>query len=218
MGFILNIMASIIATIICLFFASVISKRWRKVYYAISHFVLNTNVAYTYHKREEAENDIQSDVAHSNKFKFLGGRGELLKNPPYRDFLQNSNIETQILLPIPNPNNVWLQRRVTELKANNAMEYFSCESLVADIEAVIIHFKDKRQYEERQLRLYDALHIGRIVILDNSAYLTLYQQGIVGRQSPIFKYYRDSDMYTWLERYFDTVFQSSIDAKSYIES
>lgn len=215
-SFLLSIFASIIATLICLWVSAVFSQKWRRLYYFITDFVLKTGIAFFYPNRTKAEIDIEKDIKNTKKLKFMGGRGEIIKNPPYNEILSDTTKDVKILLPVPDENNIWVIHRVEELKAANKVKQdFTSKSLVADIKAVITHYCKSKVFLDGKLRYFDSMHLGRIIITDEYAYLTLYEKDKVGKYSPLIKYFKNSPMYMWIERYFDGLYNTSVEACKY---
>ena len=217
LNFVGSIIASIIATVICVLATGFISKRWRKVYYSIANLILRTGVKYYYHDRTVADEDIRKELCTSKKFKYYGGRGQIIKDPPYSEYIVDSKKNVEILIPVPDSDDFWLQMRAEELKAaHHVQNGVSSTSLATDINAVISHFLDSKIYEEEKLRLFTTWHMGRIIILDKTAYFTVYERNRVGKYSPVYKYSNDMPMYKWLEKYFDDIYKISISAKKYM--
>jgi len=101
----------------------------------------------------------------------------------------------------------WLDRREAELIS---LDPGFGRGLLAEQVLANFHYLSEatRDLANTEIRFYELPHLYRIIATDNLVFLTLYQNGAHGRNSPCIVAHRSGSLYDFALRIFDTAWES----------
>lgn len=206
-GFLVSILASLIASIFWVLILNFASMKFRKLMYGIVDLVLNTDLRYVYSNSDAADKDIVKEMQKSNKIYIYTGRGHFLQEQEYANVFDMDSTDVKIILPVPNETNKWLIQRANEMNVIN--EGFTSATLASDIRGIANFLQPKVASGKIKLQYSDSQHIGKIIILNNCAFFVPYQKDKFGKDTQVYKYKIGAYMYNWLQRYFDALWEEN---------
>lgn len=144
---------------------------------------------------------IRKDAKNSATIRVIAMKGDTFSNPgksgDLRDILTNGPANQKYL--ISSPNNPYVLKRGQELNNN---------TLKAGIENSIACFEDiANQKPQMKIRLHKEVLRFRLIIFDDSLYLSFQSTDTPGRKSPMQRYFRTSSGYSALEAYFEDMWE-----------
>ncbi len=205
MGFILNIIASLIAGALLLGIISIVSKWARWVLTGVLGRILNIDVECVFSNKTDAMADLQREIKRAKTVRILASRGNELQREPFASIFherpKERKVQVEILLPrttLLEGEYDWTAQRDCELSEfdpafGNSLLHKQIE-INADFLAPYIASKAAELYR------YNSPHIGRIILTDRFAYYTPYHSDWHGSDSRVLKYRRGGDTYGNLER------------------
>ena len=136
----------------------------------------------------------------NSKFVYIySGRGNyFVNNDAILKILKQSNTITRIMLPDADENNKWLLARVKEINKGQ----FTAKILSTDILQNRNKLEDEIKAGEIDFKYSDAIHSGRIIILEECAFFMPYQNDKF-ENIEVYSFKKDTALYKWLKRYFD---------------
>jgi hypothetical protein len=173
-----------------------------------------------YTNYDEAKTAIRSSVAASRSVGILAARGtefQAGRDGTYEDLLapgERGRRQWRILLPdadAPPRGEDWITYRAGEL--NNVSPPYDRERLAQQIAAATQELARVRQPSNFELALYDAPHIGRIILTDDQLFISFYDAGRGGKKGPTF-HFRRGEFYNGFGRYFEMIWRDSRAATS----
>ena len=210
-AFFISVLASIVAAIIIYFTA--IPKRCGKAVYRYLGKLMHTDIDYVYRTKAEANIDIVNDIVKAKNISLFSSRGDELRRDTFSTIFlkRQQNINIKILLPNPNVDESeydWTEQREKELKCFDIS--FGENLLHSQITANINFLKPHTKSDNIELRLYNAPHIGRVLIIDDIVYYTPYLSDKHGRDQAIYKFTVDGALANNYKRLFDQLWSNSI--------
>jgi len=210
-NFLLGILASIIAGIILIMGSGVLSRTARWVLTATLGRILDIDIEYVFNNSDDAKIDIAKELERAKVLNFLTGRGNQLQRPPYASLFEKpSTIKIRILLPntqLQLNEFDWIAQRENELTSFDTA--YRIGHLKKQIELMAEFLNNHKQNQLLEVKAYNAPHIGRILLTDRCAYFTPYRSDAHGRDVHVIKYRRGGDMYDWLSRCFNQLWEMS---------
>jgi hypothetical protein len=179
--------------------------------------LLDVDIDHVFGSSREAQRDIESSIRRASKVRILTGRGHDLQLQTFTHLFAGrptrGGANVQILLPTPTPQVSsidWTALREAELEGFDPA--FGQGLLRQQIEASASFLIGHARLGV-EIRFFDAPHLGRLIITNHEAYLTLYAAKRHGRDSRIYMF-RRGDLYDGLERYFDLLWAASKSAST----
>jgi hypothetical protein len=211
-GFLLNVAASLVAAVLFVVLASWQSRVVRKILTAFASAALGVDLRLVYRNGDEAARDIKEHLARSENVRILTGRGNEFQRHLYADLLNRTHagvVMAKVLIPQTDVEFVcrtdWVSQRENELQPIDAA--FDDGALRRQIEQNVM-FLDPYLGAGFQLRRYDYPHFGRLIITDESLFLTPYSAYRHGRDCAVLHFGR-GDIYDLFSRLFDLLWLDS---------
>jgi hypothetical protein len=208
LNFALNVAASIVAGVLLLVFTGWLSDRARWVLTATLGRLLNIDVEYVFRNSQHADEDIKRELQRASSISLLSGRGNELQRGTFAVVLQPSVGQTErklrILLPavrVQAGEKEWTVEREREIASFD--HAFGSGVLRQQIETTTKFLEQHVKAKHLELRFFNAPHLGRVLLTEHYAFLTLYRKNAHGRDCRVTKYRRGGDMYDALERLFE---------------
>lgn len=148
-----------------------------------------------YYNDEEFIKDFKHEMKKAKRLAICTSRGSFLMDPPYREYLNKKTIPIKILLP-DTRNDKWIKRRTSEVSASG--DGYTERAFTGAIDSNIEFLQACRG--SISIRVYDCIHIGRIILTDKVAYFSPYLENTYGEDVPVYKYKVNSTKYNWLKR------------------
>lgn len=213
LNFALNVAASIVAGILLLLITGWLSDRARWVLTATLGRLLNIDVEYVFRNSQHADEDIKREIERASSISLLTGRGNELQRGTFAVVLQppsgQAGRKFRILLPAPRVQvgeKEWTADREREIAAVD--HAFGSGVLRQQIETTAKFLEQHVKAQRVELRFFNAPHLGRVLLTDHCAFLTLYRKSAHGRDCHVTKYRRGGDMYEALERLFEQLWDT----------
>lgn len=151
--------------------------------------------------QKKALKSIRRDARNSNTLRVVAMKGDTFSSPgdagELHDLLLDGPTKQKYL--ISSPNNPYVVQRGKELKNNN---------LKMGIENSIGCFKEIANTNSNiELREHNEILRFRLIIFDNSLYLSFQSSDTPGRLSPMQRYSKSSSGYSALEAYFEDLWK-----------
>lgn len=154
-----------------------------------------------YKNQKKALRSIKRDAKSSKTLRVLAMKGDTFSNPGEAGELHNllhSGPDNQKYL-ISSPDNPYVETRAKELKNNN---------LKMGIKNSICCFEDEVSKNSNiELRQHHEILRFRLIIFDDSLYLSFQSTNARGRLSPMQRYIKPSSGYSALEAYFEDLWK-----------
>lgn len=213
MTFILNVVASIVAAVLVVVGAGVLSTRVRGLFTAITTKWLGLDVEYVFKDKDDSQKDLSAELKRSREISILAGKGNELQRPTFSSiFLASSGqrrTAVRILLPatsLPDEVYDWTWQREQELAAFDPA--YGKDLLKQLINANVQYLLKHAQSGNVELRRFNAPHLGRVIVTEHYAYYTPYRADAHARESQVYKFRRGGEMYDNLRRLFEQLWQS----------
>ncbi len=209
---VVGIVSSIVAGILLVGLGSFFSERARWVLTATMGRILNIDIEYVFSNVRAASDDLHKELQQAHFVDLITGRGNELQREMFQPLMAGgiTNKQVRILLPhfqTPASGPDWTSQRERELATIDPS--FGAGMLQQQIETTIKFLEPHVKTGRLQLRLFDAPHMGRVLLTDHYAYFTPYRKDAHGRESRVIKYRRGGDMYDWLARLFEQLWEVS---------
>jgi len=206
-GFVLGVLSSLVATGLTVLAGWIGSRRIRRWTMLLLSRATGLGIDRVYAQQRAANADLATDLSQAKWVRVLAGRGNELTRASFQQLWHGANTKlefVQILLPEPDPGpGSWLTERALEIRRHDPG--FSADLLADQVQSNIQYLDAvANQRKEVSLRLYDLPHLGRIVITDRVAYVTLYSAGGHGRNSMCLVFTCPSPTYDFAVRIFTT--------------
>jgi hypothetical protein len=210
-----GVISSIIGGALLIIIVPILSKKFKYILIWVFGNLIGFDVQVVFNTRKEAEEDLKMEISKSHIVKIFTTRGNELKNNTYANaFKSKSKSRVQLILPsVDSSTNSYLSMRerelvnLSELDSHNTSMFYK-NSLFADVLNNIKYFANSKSNIE--LVVASAPLIGRIVILEQTSYFTIYRDDNEGSNCKTIKCARGSDMYHFLDRYFNQVWEQNV--------
>ena len=143
-------------------------------------------------------------MKHAKNLRFCTSCGYFF-DPPYRECLNKQDILIWILLP-DTSDNKWIKIRTSEVSASGVG--YTEKAFIGAIESNIEFLYTYKGLIK--IKLYDYIHIGRIVLTDRVAYFSPYLVSTYGEDVPVYKYTVNSTKYNWIMRLFHEMWSIAV--------
>jgi|GEM_PF-1890024 len=188
----------------------ILGKKFKKQIKQLFIRIFDTGAINIYLDAKEANSDICKDYKVSKTLRIFTSRGEFLKGNPFKDALGKPEYNVKILMPKTLNYSIeynWIYRRAMEM--NQLDENFNENVLKGNIETNIDYLENSLKKHDTKLRLYDNIHLGKLIMFDKTAYFTPYQSNKFGQDTTVYKYRSGTTMYNWMERIFEQIWDVS---------
>lgn len=210
--FFVGLAASLVAALIVFIAAATLSKTTRRALTAVASAFLGVEIRYVYRDGQAAQTAVQDALAASRTVRILAGRGNEFQGRYYLPLFQpkaERAKRVQIMLPnvFEDPRGTdWVSHREAELaKVDEAFgEGLLRQQIRTTYEFLGRHIKTGRF----EVRAYDSPHVGRIVLTDETVFLTPYSATRHGRDSHVIEFGRGA-MYDFFDRMFEMAWRDS---------
>jgi hypothetical protein len=218
-NFLLSILASIVAGVILIWAAGLISKQARWVLIGILGRLLNLDVDYVFTNKTEVQSDLKKELSRSNDVAIFTGRGNELQRRTFSALFLERPEKRQVRVRILLPRTIqrdgeydWTLQRENELAKFDPA--FGNGLLKEQIQVIIRFFQQHLSAKTVEVRQFNYSHIGRIVITERFAYYTPYRKDAHGSNSPVYKFRRSGEMYDNFLRLFEQLWNASKDEEA----
>ncbi|NSE04773.1 hypothetical protein G4422_15420 [Blautia wexlerae] len=194
-----NIICSLIASgiwaMIVVIFSPQIIKNVKKIMVSL----MDSGSVYVFSSYSDKEfiKDLKYELKHTKNLRICTSRGSFLMDSLYRECLNKKDIPIWILLPNTRDNK-WIKIRTSEVNASG--DGYTEKAFIGAIESNIEFLHACKG--SIKIKLYDCIHIGRIVLTDRVAYFCPYLANTYGEDVPVYKYAVNSIKYNWIMRLF----------------
>jgi hypothetical protein len=211
LAFNLSVVSSLVAGVLLLLVTAFLSEKARWVLTATLGRILRIDTEYVFKNAEDAAKDVIKELNRAKSVKILTGRGGELQRQTFANIFTNPKLAGKIecMLPITQPKNklYWLEQREKELiQFDRAYEP---GLLTQQIETTVRFLAPFVQDQFLELKYFEGPHFGRIILTDKCAYFTPYSDNEHGRDNHVFKYRFGGDMYGWLNRTFNQLWNKA---------
>lgn len=154
-----------------------------------------------YKNQKKALRSIRKDAKSSSTLKVLAMKGDTFSNPGESGELHDLLLDgpSKQMYLISNPENTYVIQRGKELGNKNFKG--GIENSIGCFNAVIAN------NDNIELKMHKEILRFRLIIFDNSIYLSFQSADTPGRLSPIQRYIKPSSGYSALEAYFDDLWK-----------
>ncbi len=206
-NFFLSVLASIVAAIVVVSFAFLVSRKARKLLTAIAAVLLHVEIRNVYSDGEEAEPFIKEALRRTKSVRIFAGRGNQFQRDLYEAALVGVlGRKPNVRVLLPDPESEWVDYRERELsRLDPSFGGGTLRRQIKTVLGILAKFIEDARFE---VRMYDFLHIGRIILTDESLFLTAYSEGFHGRHSRVYQYAR-GDIYDMFSRFFEMAWDAS---------
>ena len=211
-AFFLSILASIIAALLVIFGAGIVSRRARGLLTALLTRWIDVDIEYVFKNKDEAHKDLHDELERSADIAILASRGNELQRATFSPVFLNPKDRKQptvrVLLPattLPEGEYDWAMQREKELASIDFAygQRLNGKRLLHQlIEANVQFLVQHAEAGNIELRRFNMPHIGRVVVTENYVYYTPYRSDAHGRESKVYKFRRGGEMYDNLRRLF----------------
>lgn len=191
-SFLVGVASSLVASYILNifgFFSKIIPAKFRKSFDK------------EYKNQKKALKSIKKDAKNSNTMRVVTMKGDTFSNPgdsgDLHDLLIGGPSKQKYL--ISDPNNPYVIQRGLELKNNNLK--MGIENSIGCFEEVVANNPNV------EIRKHSEILRFRLIIFDNSLYLSFQSTDTPGKLSPMQRYIKPSSGYSALEAYFEDLWR-----------
>jgi hypothetical protein len=211
--FLLSLTASLLAGVLLLGIAGLLSFRVRWLLTMVLGRLLDIDIEYVYPTRSAAQEDIVRELSRARRVDLFTSRGNELMLETFSCLLgkrpKQRNVKFRILLPQtqPKPGTTnWVQRRESELAQIDSA--FGGGLLPHQIDTVVTFLDGYLREGLVQLQRYNYPHIARIIVTDRVAFLNPNRRDAWGRDTPTIKFRRGGEMYELLAKLFEDLWSA----------
>lgn len=211
MIFLLNVLASLVASLIILLGGAIFARRARHELLLLAAKVFRLEMSPAFKHQRDADNFLSRELRQARWVKIITGRGKLLESKACEPLWSRGNKRLKgwrLLLPDPGTDafqNGWLVKR--EKETLNHDETYVPGRIAQQVRGVLMHV-DTRANSRTEVRLYDFPHLCRLVITDRVALFTPYSDLVHGTESPCYLVQPPGPLYDYFVRYFETVWKA----------
>jgi hypothetical protein len=216
--FVLSIVASLAASCIIVCVGWMTSEHARHAALRILSRVTHTGVERVFATQREANYEVARQLTKSRWLHCFLARGNELTRDTFSSLWcpDSSVCEIRLLFPDPNRSDPgsWFADRIREVASYDPG--YRSDLVVDQVRANIKYILDKSRSDGRvQVRLYDFPHLGRMIITDRGAFITVYSDRPGhGSESPCIVATSGSAIYAYYARLFDKVWSRSVPVAS----
>lgn len=210
-NFIVSVISSLIASFIFLILTFFFSNRFKDIVIMLFCKLIGLGIEKIYKQKKDASDDLEKDINNSTFVKIYTGRGNEFLKGTFNNIL-NSDIKTKMSILLPKTNigeneYNWVNQRNDEIKVFDT-SYENENLLYEQIESIYSYLLIHSNRSNINIKRYNFPHFGRIIITDSFAYFTPYKANAHGDKALTIKFSKCSDLYVWLERLFNQIWNS----------
>ncbi|MEV7967865.1 hypothetical protein AB0O34_18025 [Sphaerisporangium sp. NPDC088356] len=210
--FVLGVVSSLLATALTVAGGWTFSMRSRQWPVTLLSRLTGLGVRRLISRQRLASGELAAELTRARWVRVLAGRGNELTREGFAEVWEAAGrrLESvQILLPDADlGHDSWLSRREKEMRRVDLG--FSSGLLAEQVRVNAAYVSEVARHRENvSLRFYDLPNVHRVIVTDNVAYLTIYQQAEHGRNSPCIVAPRPGLMYDYASLLFSTAWDHS---------
>ncbi len=212
-SFFINVLASVVGTVVVIATAGVVSTRVRRLFTALTTSWLGLDVEYVFKNEDDARKDLNEELLRARNILILASRGNELQRPTFSPiFLASADrryASVRVLLPateLPDGTYDWIAQR--EQEAATFDPAYGNGLLRQLVNANVQFLQPHTQTGRIDLRRFNSPHTGRLVLTERYAYYTPYRADAHGRESQVYKFRRGGEMYDNLYRWFEQLWRA----------
>ncbi|WP_405393360.1 hypothetical protein [Microbispora hainanensis] len=211
-AFTLGVVSSLLATAITVVGGWLFSARSRQWPVMLLSRLTGLGVRRVFPHQRHASRELAAELSRARWVRVLAGRGNELTRDGFAALWQTAGSRyesVQVLLPDPDlGRDSWLSRREAEMRRVDLG--FSPGILAEQVRINAAYVTEVARHREHvSLRFYDLPNLHRVIVTDNVAYLTIYQQSEHGRNSPCLLAHRPGLIYDYALLLFTTAWEHS---------
>jgi hypothetical protein len=218
-SFIVGVVSSLVASILLLAGGWFSSFRFRRFCTRMLGKLAKVDILAAYPTQRDAAPDVSSALRQATEVSIFAGRGSELTRSTFDEMWNAAGgrlSKIRILLPDPEVSGpgTWFAYREQEMAGHDTAygDSLIAEQVKANLRYVARKASSKPAVE---VRVYDFPHLGRLIITDESAFLTTYRSSEHGSASPCLLFSNKGPLYDFCMRIFE---KSWLTAKPYILS
>lgn len=214
MSFLWNVVASLLASLLFVAVAGLLSRTARDLLVSLLGRLLDIDVEAVFRNPREAAPDVKRELGRARFVDLMTGRGSELQRETFATMLREAGEGRQrvrILLPRPGPPDGdvdWTDDREQEIAAFDRA--YGTGLLREQIGVTVRFLTPFVGAGAVELRLFSFPHIGRLLLTDRAAYFTPYRADAHSRDSRVIKYRCGGDMHHHLARLFDKLWSAAL--------
>jgi hypothetical protein len=207
--FVLSALGSLAAAIVFAFSVYVASRRFRRSLVRLLSLITGSDVIAVFASQRESAPAVHEAIRAAREVYVFAGRGNELTRSTFQPLwsLDNRRLRTvHILLPDTRftGHGSWIGDREAEAAIHDPR--YGRGLLTQQIDSNVMWLRE-RPMERLTVRVYDAPHIGRIVVTDRVAIVTVYSSEEHGGESPVFVARSGGPVYNMAKRLFEKTWQ-----------
>jgi hypothetical protein len=212
MSFLANVLASVIGGALLIWFAALISSKARWIFTAAIARWLDIDVEFVFRNSTEAARDLAQELEQATDICIFTSRGGELQRETFAPVFSQrgaKKISVRVLLPdtaLPPGTFDWTDQR--EQEAASFDHAFGAGMLARQIETTVAFMLQQVAAGAAQLRLFNAPHLGRLILTERYAYFTPYRADAHGHNTKVYKF-RRGDMYDNFKRLFEQLWSAT---------
>jgi hypothetical protein len=207
--FLIDVVAAVIGGVLLIAATGLVSARARWILTAAVARWLDIDIEFVFRDKVAASADLLREIEAAESVRILAGRGNELQRDTFGSlYVPGRHTEaTCILLPDcegdPNTSS-WIAQRERELATFDPA--FGIHLLSTQVSSNVAFLRRHVANGTIALRLYNAPHLGRLVITDRCLFFTPYLRRAHGRHSHVYKF-RRGELYNNFTRFFDQLWE-----------
>ncbi|GAB3448648.1 hypothetical protein GCM10027570_22330 [Streptomonospora sediminis] len=210
--FLVGVAGSLAATALVVAAGWLLSSRARRWAVAALAGAAGLGVLRVYRRQQSANAELAAELARADWLRAMVGRGNELTRDTFLPLWSGTGRPLRsigILLPDSAPGrDTWLVRRETEIRAGDPG--FRAGLLGEQVRLNARYLAEAASGKENcEIRHYDLPNHFRVIMTDNTAFITLYQSGEHGRNSPCIVARRPGQVYDFAHRVFASAWDSA---------
>ncbi|GAB2861169.1 hypothetical protein GCM10022221_71160 [Actinocorallia aurea] len=208
--FTVGVVSSLAATALTVAAGWLLSRRARLWAVRLAGRSTGTGVRSLYRRQREAADDLARDLARARWVGVLAGRGNELTREPFAPLWSGAPGGTEtIRVALPDPSGIWLERRAESVhRADRGLRPGVLREQVRSNLSYLAEVA--RHTPSLELRLYESPNLYRLIVTDEVAYITLYEDSRHSRNSPCVAVRRPGFLYEFAVRAFTTGWEASV--------
>jgi len=214
LNFLLGVASSLLASLVIIGIAGILSKTVRWVLTGLLGRMLDIDIEIVFASPREAAAEVKREIARSAQIFLMTGRGSELQRETFEHLFSSISssqaCSLYVLLPDIDPTDSqidWVARREQETALFDPAAGKGLLRQQIITTSMFLDGFDGRS--NLRVRYYNLPLMGRILITDRCAFLTPYSKLEHSRKSKVIKYRRGGDMYDFLKRIFDEAWATS---------
>lgn len=167
---------------------------------------LNLGIQNVYKNRKESKLDMDADYEKSNSIRVITNRGFPFSDPSYSENSPHVSSVKKVKILLLNPYSESAKNRASEIikmdKSGWRLEHFQRD--------IINSAKKLDDHDNIEVKFHAEPSVFRLVLLDNSGYLSGFLRKYFGRDCPVYKFMAGTFLYNLFDKYFDSIWEKSL--------